>query len=284
MAGRKGWGPIAAGVVAAAAAAVGIGIGIGHALWAAPDYYAATDAADLPQGGGNDLIRLGWGIITETASHIGKDAEDPALRYAGNDLACANCHLDAGLKPFAAPFVSTWTSYPLMVDDRVVTLTERINGCMVRSMNGRPLPEDGREMAAMLAYIRYLGRDAPDGVRVAGMGLKPLPPPAETPSAERGQAVYAARCARCHGVEGQGNRKAPPGIGWAIPPLWGDGSFNSAAGMAHIETAAAFIRANMPRGVSYEEPILTEREAWDVAAFVTGKPRPKGPPPEDGRE
>ena len=57
-----------------------------------------------------------------TASHIGKDAEDPALRYAGNDLACANCHLDAGLKPFAAPFVSTWTSYPMMVDDRVLTL------------------------------------------------------------------------------------------------------------------------------------------------------------------
>ena len=30
----------------------------------------------------------------------------------------------------------------------------------------------------------------------------------------------------------------------AIPPLWGDGAFNDAAGMAHIETAAAFIRAN----------------------------------------
>jgi thiosulfate dehydrogenase len=275
-----GWGLVVA--VAAAVVAVAAGVGIGYALWAEPDYFAATDAADLPQGGDNDLIRLGWGIVTETASHIGKDAEDPALRYAGNDLACTNCHLDAGLKPFAAPFVSTWTSYPMMVDDRVLTLAARINGCMLRSMNGRPLPEDSREMAAMLAYMRYLGRDAPEGVRVAGMGLKPLPPASEAPSAARGAAVYAANCARCHGAGGEGNRKAPPGIGWAVPPLWGDGAFNDAAGMAHIETAAAFIRANMPRGVSYEAPMLSEQEAWDVAAFVTAQPRPEGPPRDEG--
>jgi thiosulfate dehydrogenase len=277
MASGASRGLVAAGVVAVAAVAAAVGIGIGYALWTEPDYYAPVDAADLPAGGGNDPIRLGWGIITETARHIGKDAADPALRYAGNDLACANCHLDAGLKPFAAPFVSTSTSYPMTVDDRVLTLTERINGCLTRSMNGRPLPEDGREMAAILAYMRYLGRDAPPGVRVAGMGLKPLPPAAATPSAERGQAVYAANCVRCHGAAGEGNRKAPPGIGWAIPPLWGDGSFNDAAGMAHIETAAAFIRANMPRGVSYEAPMLSEQEAWDVAAYVTAQPRPKGP-------
>jgi cytochrome c len=38
---------------------------------------------------------------------IGKGASDPALAYAGNDLKCTNCHINAGLKPFAAPFVST---------------------------------------------------------------------------------------------------------------------------------------------------------------------------------
>jgi len=272
------WGLVAVGAIAAVAA----GVGIGHVLSAGPDYYAPTDAADLPAGGDNDLIRLGWAIVTDTAGNIGKDATDPALRYAGNDLACANCHLDAGLKPFAAPFVSTATSYPMMVDDRVLTLAARINGCMTRSMNGRPLPEDSREMKAMLAYMRYLGRDAPEGVRVAGMGLMPLPPAAEPPSPTRGEAVYAANCARCHGASGDGNRKAPPGIGWAIPPLWGDASFNDAAGMAHIETAASFIHANMPRGVSYEAPLLSEQEAWDVAAFITAKPRPKGPPRDEG--
>jgi thiosulfate dehydrogenase len=279
MTGGKRWGLIAAAAVAAVAAAAGIAVG--YAVWGVPDYYDVTDAAKLPASPENDLIRLGWAIVTDTARHIGKDAEDPALRYAGNDLACSNCHLDAGLKPFAAPLVSTWASYPLMVDDRVVTLTDRINGCMRRSMNGRPLPAESREMQAMLAYIRYVGEDSPAGVRVAGMGLMPLPPAAEPPDAERGAAVYAANCSRCHGPEGQGNRKAPPAVGWAIPPLWGEQSFNDAAGMAHIETAAAFVRANMPRGVTYEAPMLSVEEAWDVAAFVTSRPRPKGPPPAD---
>jgi thiosulfate dehydrogenase len=272
---RRGWTTIAA--AAAIVVAIAAGIGIGHALWATPDYYDAVDPSDLPAGAENDLIRLGWAIVTDTASHIGSSAPDPAMRFAGNDLACANCHLDAGLKPFAAPFVSTWTSYPLMSDDRVITLTERIQGCMMRSMNGRPLPPDGEAMRAMHAYIRYLGDGTPEGVRVAGMGLLPLAAPMEEPSADRGEQVYAANCSRCHGPEGQGNRKAPPGIGWAIPPLWGEGSFNDAAGMARIETAAAFIRANMPRGVTYSAPLLSLQEAWDVAAFVTSRPRPPGP-------
>ena len=32
----------------------------------------------------------------------------------------------------------------MMVDDQVITLKERINGCMRRSMNGKDLPEDSR--------------------------------------------------------------------------------------------------------------------------------------------
>ena len=66
------------------------------------------------------------------------------MRFAGNDLACVNCHLNAGLRPFAAPFVSTTASFPMLVDDQVLTLTDRINGCMRRSMNGKDLPVDGR--------------------------------------------------------------------------------------------------------------------------------------------
>jgi len=268
-------------VAAIAVLAVAAGVAVGYALWSEPDYYDVTDPADLPPGAENDLIRLGAAIVTDTAPQIGREAADPARRYAGNDLACSNCHLDAGLKPFAAPFVSTWTSYPLMVDDRVMTLTERINGCMRRSLNGRPLPADGHEMEALLAYIRYLGLKSPEGVRVAGMGLMPLAAAAEAPSAERGAEVYAVRCVSCHGAGGQGSLDPPPGVGWAIPPLWGDGSFNSGAGMAHLEIAAAFVRANMPRGASYDQPILSVQEAWDVAAFVTSRPRPTGPPPGD---
>ena len=52
---------------------------------------------------------------------------------------------------------------------------------MMRSMNGKPLPEDGREMNAMVAYLQFIGRKTPQGVRVAGMGLPPLRKPARAP-------------------------------------------------------------------------------------------------------
>ena len=43
-------------------------------------------------------------------------------------------------------------------------------------------------------------------------------------------------------------------------------------------SAAAFIRANMPRGITYLDPMLSEQQAWDVATYVNSKPRPPGPP------
>ncbi len=261
--------------IAALVLAAGSGFGTGYILWGWPvNWYAGHDLTKLPPGPESDLIRYGWQLIAETPRSIGKSATDPTKRYAGNDLACTNCHINSGLKPFAAPLVSTFASYPMMVNDQVLTLNDRINGCMTRSMNGAPMPNDGREMEAIIAYIRFISTKTPLGVRVAGMGLLPLRPAARTPDRARGQDVYASQCAECHKADGQGEPTAPPGVGFAIPPLWGDNSFNSAAGMAKIEIAAAFIRANMPVGTDYREPLLNEQQAWDVAAFITSQPRP----------
>jgi thiosulfate dehydrogenase len=269
--------------LAALVIAAGAGLGARYVAWGWPtDWYSGHDPAKLPPSPENDLIRYGWDLVVNTASHIGVHASDPAMRYAGNDLACTNCHLNARLQPFAAPFVSTFASYPLMVNDEVETLTERIDGCMVRSMNGKPLPAGGREMEALIAYIRFVGEGSPEGVRVAGMGLLPLPPASQTPDATRGAQVYAAHCARCHGADGAGQTETSSPINYAIPPLWGPGSFNAASGMAHIETASAFIRANMPRGVSYLDPVLSVQEAWDVAAYVEAQPRPPRPAIDPG--
>ena len=254
-----------------------IGFSAGYVKWGWPmNWYADRDAAMLPQGPENDLVRDGWKLIVDTPRLIGKDAADPAKRFAGNNLACTNCHLSAGLVPYAAPLVSTFGSFPMMADDKVLTLPERINGCMTRSMNGKPLPEASREMNAFVAYIKWLGEKSPEGVRVAGMGLKPLHPAKEKPDADRGALVYATTCASCHGPQGQGQMKLNE-PGYAIPPLWGDKSFNDAAGMAKLATAAAFIRANMPYNVTVREALLTEQQAWDVAAYMTAQARPKGP-------
>jgi thiosulfate dehydrogenase len=75
-----------------------------------------------------------------------------------------------------------------------------------------------------------------------------------------------------------------------FPPLWGDGAFNIAAGMARLNTAAAFIKHNMPKG---QEGTLTDQEAYDIASYVTQQPRrdynkkhldwPQGGRPADAR-
>jgi len=266
------------GVVLVSAGAVA-GLGLGYVRWGTPpDWYVARDVAKLPPGPETELIRYGYRLIANTQRYIGPDVTDKAMRFAGNNLACGNCHLRVGLQPFAAPFVSTFTSFPMMVDDRVITLTERLNGCMTRSMNGRALPADGREMTALLAYIRFLGLGAPTGIRVPGMGFRPIAPVDPQPSVERGRRVYDAQCARCHGAEGQGRqRSGQPLEGYEEPPLWGGGSFNSAAGMSLLTTAAAFIHANMPFGVDQGAAPLSTQDAWDVAAFLTSRPRPPGP-------
>ena len=69
----------------------------------------------------------------------------------------------------------------------MITLPERINGCMRRSMNGQDLPIGSREIEAFVAYIRFLGEGTPAGVRVPGMGLLPLQDPAQSPDAARGE-------------------------------------------------------------------------------------------------
>jgi thiosulfate dehydrogenase len=265
-------------VAVVAILAVACGIAVGYLAWGrAKDWYAIAGVASLPKTPENDLVRYGWELIVDTPRLIGRSAVRTDMRFAGNNLACTQCHLNAGLKRFAAPLVSTYGSFPMMTNDHVLTLEERINGCMTRSMNGRPLPENGREMQAMIAYVRYLGTGTPESVRVEGMGLKALRPAASPPDSNRGLVVYQQTCARCHGTNGAGQLMTPPGVGFAIPPLWGADSFNADAGMGKLATAAAFVHANMPYLTDYRAPVLTEQQAWDVAAFLTSQPRPAGP-------
>ena len=237
----------------------------------------AVGVTQLGPGPENDLIRYGRDLVIDTPRHIGKSAAEPEMRFAGNDLACQSCHLNAGLQPFAAPFVSTFATFPMMVDDQVLTLTDRINGCMLRSMNGKRLPDDSREMNGLIAYMKFVGQGTPESVRVAGMGLRSLPAAESVPDATRGEKVYAQLCVTCHKADGQGERRTAPAVGYSVPPLWGDASFNEAAGMSKVAYAAAYIHANMPFGVNYEAPVLTVQQAWDVAAYMVSKPRPPAP-------
>ncbi|OJH42949.1 cytochrome C [Cystobacter ferrugineus] len=235
----------------------------------------------LPRGPEGDRIRRGLRLVMLT------ERELPG--YVGNGLRCTSCHLQAGRVRYAAPWVGITGVLPeyRSRSGRMNTLEERINDCFERSMNGKPLPEDGVEMRSIVAYMSWLSQNVPKGRSVEGRGFKHITP-RPTPDREQGARLYEARCARCHAHEGRG-MKNPDGS-YLIPALGGEQSFNIGAGMARLDTAAAFIRWNMPL---LQGGTLTDQEAYDIADYFIHLPRPdfarkhedwpKGGKPRDAR-
>jgi thiosulfate dehydrogenase len=235
----------------------------------------------LPDDAFGQTVRRGRDLIAKTTSLIGPDAADPAMRYAANGLTCQSCHLQAGTQQFGLPLAGVWGVFPQYIgrENEVRTLAERINGCMERSMNGRPLPVDGPEMKAMLTYIRFISAAEQVGKPLEGRGAPPLPLPTRAADPAHGRQVFAATCVACHGADGQGQRlpaavAASMGKRYLFPPLWGPESYNDGAGMARTITAAQFAHANMPLGTTWQSPVLSNEDAFDVMAFVNDQPRP----------
>jgi thiosulfate dehydrogenase len=239
------------------------------AEWTSP---SIKSVGDDPFG---KLVKYGYALIVDTANQIGPTAADPAKRFSGNNLTCQNCHLNAGTQPYAVPLVGVWGQFPQYRgrEGEIGTLEERINGCMDRSMNGRALPLDGLEMKAYLAYMKWLSTGIPDGAKLVGAGTKSVKEPGRAADLDRGAKVFAETCAVCHGKDGLGQRAAT-GAGYQFPPLVGPDSFNNGAGMTRILTSAAFVRHNMPLGTTFDKPVLSDADAYDVAAYVNSHARP----------
>jgi thiosulfate dehydrogenase len=269
----------------ALAAAVGFAVATAPAALAqspsgpASTIWTVPEIGALPNDARGQVIRRGRDLITATYDHIGPNVTDAGKRYAGNNLACSNCHLSAGTRKFALPLFGLYWEFP-QYDARAgkdISLADRINSCMTRSMNGRALPVDAPEMQAMVAYIRFLTTGVPPGQTLPGLGAGRMPELNRAADPARGKAVYDRACRTCHGTRGQGIPRTHPttDLGYMMPPLWGPDSFNDGAGMARLITAANFIHFNMPHGADYLNPQLSSEEAWDVAAYMVSQPRPQ---------
>ena len=253
-------------------------VGQSDAPVSAPDEIAADAAFSpptdntIPAGPNGDAIRRGRLIFTATTAHAG--------RYVGNGLTCSNCHLDAGRKADASPMWAAWVSYPAYraKNGRVNTMEDRIRDCFLYSMNapaskaGTPPPYGDNIYRDLQSYFAWLATGAPFGKPLPGRGFMKLDATPLGHDPDRGATVFADQCASCHGADGQGH--ANPDGTYAIPSLWGPRSYNWGAGMAGVATAAGFIKANMPYG---QGNTLTDQQAWDVAAYIDSRERPRDP-------
>jgi len=238
-------------------------------------FYMNYDIVKLDDSEENKMVKYGYELFQNTPQHIGPDNGSSEKIYSGNRLSCNNCHLNAGTKPYAAPLIGVINRFPQYRgrENKIGTIEERINGCFERSMNGKMLPIESKEMTALVAYLKWLNRYAPKDGNIKGQGFVEIKIPHREVNLENGKKVYDNVCFKCHGVDGKG-AVSSNGFTYEYPPLWGNDSYNNGAGMNRVITAAQFIKANMPFDETYESLKLTDEEAYDVAGYINQMQRP----------
>jgi thiosulfate dehydrogenase len=228
--------------------------------------FTPPDDSKIPDNDFGKMVRLGQAIFHDTQAN--------AKEFVGNDLQCSNCHIDRGRLANSAPLWAAYVAYPAYrsKNDHVNTFQERLQGCFRFSMNGKAPSFNDKVLVALESYAYFLAQGLPTGdTKVAGRGYPALAKPASF-DFQKGEQIYQAKCALCHGADGEGQKAADGST--VFPPLWGARSFNWGAGMGSINNAAGFIKANMPltQGNS-----LSDEDAWNVAAFLDSHERPQDP-------
>lgn len=223
----------------------------------------------------NLAIKYGFELFQNTPKYIGPENGNSEMAYAGNNLSCTNCHLYAGTKKYSGMLIGVINRFPQYRgrENKVGTIEERIDGCMERSMNGKKLPRDSKEMKAFVSYLEWLSRYAPEDGKLDGLGYASFAIPNRPIDYEKGKSIFEAKCSLCHGIDGRGVKSKDSPV-YIYPPLWGDDSYNNGAGMTRVITAAQFIKTNMPFGATYENPILSDEECYDVAGYINQQERP----------
>ena len=219
---------------------------------------------DIPADSLGAAIRRGLALVRFTPESL--------PQYVTSNMRCVSCHENDGTKATAAPLTGSHARFPkyLARSGTIVTLADRVNFCMTRSLAGKALPVDSREMDDILAYLAFISRDVPVGRHLsAADGLLPMKDTLVGDTL-RGRQLFATTCAICHQADGSGHSP--------IPALWGPGSFTIAASMARQERAASFIVHNMPQTAPGS---LTEQNAFDLAAYIDSHPRPDAPMKEN---
>lgn len=239
-----------------------------------PEGWQYPYMSKVPPGALGDSIKYGKELISKTPLHIGPQAGDISKRYAGNNLACSNCHINAGTVPHALGFVGVYLLYPEYEArvDSIISIQQRINECMQRSMNGRSLPFESYEMRCITLYYKWISSEI-----IPEIAKQYLDPPKiqylnRAADTTRGKKVYTDKCMACHAENGAGGYiDGEPKKGFNIPAVWGNDTYNNGAGMYRLISSAEFIKAKMP----FLDADLTDEESWDVAAYINSMPHPE---------
>ncbi|MFN8431398.1 MAG: c-type cytochrome [Spirosomataceae bacterium] len=219
-----------------------------------------------------EMIKYGRELVANTSQYLGPKG---TVSPISNGMNCQNCHLDAGTRPWGNNYGAVLSTYPKFRarSGSIETIEKRVNDCFERSLNGKALDSSSKELKAIVSYIKFVGKYVEKDSIPEGTGIWKLKYMNRAASPEKGEPVYAEKCASCHGENGQGIKNAE-GTAFTYPPLWGAQSYNQGAGLFRLSRLAGYIKTNMPFGTTYQKPQLSDEECWDVAAFINTRPRP----------
>ncbi len=239
-----------------------------------PGSWPRFDVNELPVDSTSKMIRYGYNLLMETSNIVGPEVKDTAMRFAGNNLECRNCHFDAGLMKNTYNLVGVANRYPSAdkQSGKSTSLIERVNGCFMRSMNGRPVPENSFYMRCIIAYLNWISVGVPKDLQ--GINIADVEKISRASDVSRGKSLYANNCMSCHADVGLGvlkNAEILGGVKYVIPPIAGNDSFNDAAGMANTEYLVKFLKTQMPKN---KPGSLSVEDSYDVAAYVLMLQRP----------
>ncbi len=243
------------------------------------EFWTAASLQDIADSAKKAEVTYGQDLIAHTSKYLGPRG---SVLQISNGMNCQNCHLDAGTKVFGNNYGAVATTYPKFRarSGSIENIYKRVNDCFERSLNGQPLDTLGKEMGAIVAYIQYLGSNVKKGEKAAGSGFKDLKFLSRAADPALGKKVYENQCQSCHQANGEGTLMAD-GSEYTYPPLWGPHSYNDAAGLYRVSNFAKYAKYNMPFGANHENTLLSDEDAWDVAAFVNSQPHPHKDTPDD---
>ena len=234
--------------------------------WTPPDSIAIVSSPEAK------LILYGQELVSHTSRYLGPKG---SVINVSNGMNCQNCHLQGGKKFFGNNFSAVASTYPKFRDrsGTIEQIEKRVNDCIERSLNGKSLDDGSLEMKAFVAYIKWVGKDVPLKMVPQGSGLPELPTMDRAANPTAGAKLYNDKCLRCHGSNGKG-LISPDGLEWIYPPLWGERSFNTGAGILRLSRMAGYLKMNMPNDARMDSTQLLDEEAWDIAAYISSMPRP----------
>lgn len=222
---------------------------------------------DLPEGEYKEMVKYGYELMVNTAYYIGPNGING--KHLGNKMNCSNCHQDAGTKNFSFSLIHSHKEYPQYRsrEDDVLTLADRVNNCITRPHNGHAIAYNSKEMKAFLSYFKFL-YDWAETNHIKHQKVTDIALSTEAASYTNGERLYMQHCASCHQPDGSGLMKADS-VCYEYPPLWGKYAYQPGSSMHRVIKLAQWLKANMPYKIAtVEKPFLTDKEAYDIAAFI----------------